>query len=108
MVVEDWEEPGAGGAAGSSQLVDRLGSTGWIRAADDEQNVILNEAAGAGIAERALRFAIRGIRVRQQDRVGEQVSLRVIQQGAHQRSNLPRSIVGTGSDYWHFGTPLLL
>jgi hypothetical protein len=60
---------------------------------DDQEHVVLDESAGAGIAERALRFAVRGVRVRQQHRVGEQVPLRIIQQRAHQRSDLPRGVI---------------
>src|SRR6266404_6287258 len=42
---------------------------------------------------------------RKTQRVGEQVSLRIIQQGTHQRSDLPRGVVRTGSDNWHVYSP---
>jgi hypothetical protein len=38
---------------------------------DDQQHVVLDEAAGAAITKRALRFAVRRVRVGQQHRVGE-------------------------------------
>ncbi len=45
----------------------------------DEQRVILDESATTGVAKRALQLAVRGIGVRQEHRVGEQISLGVIQ-----------------------------
>src|SRR5205085_3956761 len=74
---------------------------------DDEKHVILQEAAGAGVAHSALHLAVRGIGVGQQYRVGEQVSLCVIEQRAHQRGDLSRGIVSARSNYRHNSVPSL-